>query len=64
MSVTTRARLGSELDQCGPRHHGGPHSPADTEWVRDLMEMGGVSEELSMMSPASGTRGSGTRPWG
>lgn len=34
-----------------------PYSPADTEWVRDLMEMGGASVELSIMSPAR-------RAWG
>ena len=32
--------------------HCGCHSPADTEWVRDLIEMGGASVELSIMSPA------------
>lgn len=34
-----------------PHMHSGLHSPADTEWVRDLIEMGGASEELSIMSP-------------
>lgn len=33
----------------GPGLHEGS---ADTEWVRDLIEMGGASEELSIMSPS------------
>lgn len=33
----------------GPGLHEGS---ADTEWVRDLIEMGGVSVELSIMSPS------------
>lgn len=37
-----------------PKTHSGPYSPADTEWVRDLIEMGGASVELSIMSPARG----------
>lgn len=35
-----------------PNTDGGPYSPADTEWVRDLIEMGGASAELSIISPA------------